>query len=58
MEGKTVLGYWAHAWRKLVEAIKENWKLAYIIYSSIAICKAWGIETREWFEEAIRRVPE
>ena len=24
-----------HAWRKLVEAIKENWKLAYIIYVSI-----------------------
>ena len=60
MEGKKLLGSWAHARRKnyLFCGDDDAAQRAAVVYSLLATCKAHGVNERAWLEDVLRRIPE
>lgn len=60
MEGKKLLGCWAHARRKnyLFSGDDDAAQRAAVVYSLLATCKAHGVNERAWLEDVLRRIPE
>ena len=60
MEGKKLLGGWAHARRKnyLFCGDDDDAQRAAVVYSLLATCKAHGVNERAWLEDVLRRIPE
>ena len=59
MEGKKLLGCWAHARRKnYLFCGDDDAQRAAVVYSLLATCKAQGVNERAWLEDVLRRIPE
>ena len=59
MEGKKLLGCWAHARRKnYLFCGDDDAQRAAVVYSLLATCKARGVNERAWLEDVLRRIPE
>lgn len=60
MEGKKLMGCWAHARRKnyLFCGDDDAAQRAAVVYSLLATCKAQGVNERAWLEDVLRRIPE
>ena len=60
MEGKKLLGCWAHVRRKnyLFCGDDDAAQRAAVVYSLLATCKAQGVNERAWLEDVLRRIPE